>query len=232
MKPGATSTPSSDAGRSPMPKKRRPPRATPGPERVARRQAARPRLLGREREPAAVRVADRELRLGERDVAVGRQPARELVARLELDPLARAWADADLGRALVADPHRLAVEVEPPERGREVPALEQARARAELLAHRARQRRHRRRREHAAHVVRMKAVAVVHVDVELRVRPIGGRDDQARLGAELVRGADAAGGRGRVGRRSAGCRRRTRSDRRGRRRRAAASGSGVISSLT
>ena len=81
-----------------------------------------------------------------------------------------------------------------------------SRARAPTSSPMARvERRDRRLRERAAHVVGVKTVTVVGVEVQRCARPIERRHDQARLRAELVRGADAALGAqpGRVdGRRS------------------------------
>ena len=138
-------------------------------ELVSHRQTAGPRLLRRERERAGrVAVVHRERRVREGHVEIGGEPLRDLEARLELGAVA-VRRIARRGRAVVAVPHGLAREVEHPERGREVPPIEESRAHADLLADRAHERRHRGRREDAAHVVRVIAVPVVEIEFELRV---------------------------------------------------------------
>src|SRR5206468_2879375 len=84
-------------------------------ELASRGETARVRLLGGEREAVAVARVGLEFGPRERDVGVRGEPLRELDASLELDALAPRRA-ADFRGAFVAAPHRLAGEVEAPER--------------------------------------------------------------------------------------------------------------------
>jgi metal-responsive CopG/Arc/MetJ family transcriptional regulator len=72
-------------------------------ELVTGGEATRPRLLWSQREPAAVFVIRRELRVRERHGAVGRQPSCELVASVELDAVAEAVVQASSRRSRSCD---------------------------------------------------------------------------------------------------------------------------------
>ena len=83
------------------------------------------------------------------EVVVGVEPSVDLVAGLEVDAPAPARRPLGLDGAGVAGEDQLAVEVEEPDRRREVEAVELARARAELVAERLRERRGLAPRRHA-----------------------------------------------------------------------------------
>src|SRR6185369_11977895 len=162
-----------------------------GAESVARRESTGPSLFRRQREPTAVFMTGGELGMSKSDRAVDREPRSKLVAGLELHAVASRRRPS-AGRALVATPGGLAIEVEQPTRHREVEALPEARARADFLADGARERSHGGLSEAAAHVIRVKAMAPVQVQIELGVLAIQRCDRQARFGAELMRAIDAA----------------------------------------
>src|SRR6478609_11932031 len=133
----------------------------------------------------------------ESDRTVDREPRGELVTRLELDAVA-SRCGTDTRRAFITAPSGLAIEIEEPARHRKVEALPESDAGADFFADCARERSHRRFAEHAAHIVGMKAVTPVQVQIEERVFALDRRDREARLGTELVRAVDAALWAGRV----------------------------------
>ena len=104
------------------------------PQRMARRQATGPGRLWGQGQTAAVLVVFAELRMGVGQIQVCGQPGRELVTGFELDAPASRGA-ADRGGAIVTVPNGFIVEIELPQRCRQIPAAPQARARADLFAH-------------------------------------------------------------------------------------------------
>src|SRR5262249_41994158 len=135
-------------------------------ELVARRQTARPRLLRREREAAAVFApGSGELRVRERDRAVSREPRSEFVPPFELETVTTRRF-AHFGGAVVSIPGRLVIKIEEPAGGGQVEPVPETRARSDFFAHGTRERRDRRGREDASHVVRMKPVSPVEIHIE------------------------------------------------------------------
>ncbi len=167
---------------------------------MPRRETAGPGLLRGEGQAAAVLMVGRELGVRERDRAVCCEPGGDLVTRFEFEAVASRRV-ADVGRAIVAVPSGLVGEVEQPARSREIQLVPEPSAGADFFAHGAGEGRDGRRRKHATHVVRVKAMPVVHEYVELRVL-LGQWAQHGRcLGAELMGAADATARRARIVRR-------------------------------